>query len=55
VNEQSYILMEFMNHGNVLNYLRENEKKLEEKNLFDITHQVCIGMEYLESKNIIHK
>jgi hypothetical protein len=44
-----------MNGRSLLQYIRKYEQVLQEEELLDI-HQdkYCCGMEYLESKNIIH-
>jgi len=55
LNDETFMIMEYMNSGDLLNYLRINDKYLEEKNLFNFSLQICCGMQYLEEKNIIHK
>ena len=55
LNNETFMIMEYMNSGDLLNYLRINEKLLEEENLFNFSLQICCGMQYLEEKNIIHK
>ncbi len=55
LNDETFMIIEYMNSGDLLNYLRINEKLLEEKNLFNFSLQICCGMQYLEEKNIIHK
>jgi len=47
--------MEYMNHGSLLSYLREKGNATTETDLFDMAKQICDGMEYLESKKVIHK
>ena len=49
------MIMEYMNSGDLLNYLRINETLLKEEDLFNFSLQICCGMQYLEEKNIIHK
>lgn len=46
--------MEYMNGGNLLTYIRVNEKILKEIDLFDMAAQIACGMNYLEEKKIIH-
>ncbi len=55
VNNETYMIMEYMNSGDLLTYLRTNESTLKEPDLFGIAKQVCSGMEYLEENKIIHK
>ena len=50
-----YMVMEFMNGGNLLQYIRKYEASLKENDLLDMTQQIALGMEYLEEKKIIHK
>ena len=47
--------MEFMNGGNLREYIRKYETIIQESDLFDMAQQVALGMEYLEEKKIIHK
>ncbi|GFY64018.1 tyrosine-protein kinase Btk29A [Trichonephila inaurata madagascariensis] len=51
------IVTEYMKHGSLLKYLRENERRLSPKTsvLLDMSVQVCSGMEYLEQHNYIHR
>ena len=50
-----YMIMEFMNGGDLLQYIRKYEASLKENDLLDMTQQIALGMEYLEEKKIIHK
>ena len=50
-----YMIMEFMNGGNLLQYIRKYEASLKENDLLDMTQQIALVMEYLEQKKIIHK
>ena len=54
-NGERYMVMEFMNGGNLLNYIRNFEKSLNEIRLYDMAQQISLGMAYLEEKKIIHK
>ncbi len=49
-----FLVMEYMNHGNLLNFIRD-QPQLKEKDLFGIAHQIASGMAYLEEKKVIHK
>lgn len=55
IENDFYIVMEFMNNGNLLDYVRDNEERLLESQLFDMAIQIAEGMAYLESMRIIHK
>ena len=50
-----YMIMEFMNGGNLLEYIRKYEASLKENDLLDMAQQIALGMEYLEEKKVIHK
>uniref|UniRef100_A0A0K0FYI6 Tyrosine-protein kinase n=1 Tax=Strongyloides venezuelensis TaxID=75913 RepID=A0A0K0FYI6_STRVS len=51
-----FIITEFMNKGNLLDYLRKIEKdSLPASVMLYMASQVASGMAYLESKNIIHR
>lgn len=51
-----YIITEYMNRGNLLDYLRKTDKKkLPPTVLISMAVQVAAGMSYLESKNFIHR
>lgn len=54
VENEKYMIMEYMNSRDLLSYLRSHEN-LTEIELFEIAEQVCAGMAYLEEKNVIHK
>lgn len=47
--------MEYMNKGDLLSYIRTNEKSLTQANLFDMAEQISCGMSYLEEKHVIHR
>lgn len=55
IKGESYMIMEFMNSGNLLTYVREKGNELGEQNLIDFAEQISSGMEYLEQNNVIHK
>jgi len=48
-------VMEYMNGGSLLEYIRKYEKILNNPQLIGMTQQICYGMEYLESKNVVHR
>ncbi|XP_014670463.1 PREDICTED: tyrosine-protein kinase Abl-like, partial [Priapulus caudatus] len=51
-----YIVTEFMQHGNLLDYLRStNKDDLSAVTLMYMASQVAAAMEYLESRNFIHR
>jgi len=53
--EELYMIMELMNGGSLLQYIRKYETSLKENDLLDMAQQIALGMEYLEEKKIIHK
>lgn len=55
LNNETFIVMEYMNGRDLLTYIRKNDSVLTQNDLFNMASQVCFGMEYLEEKNIIHK
>uniref|UniRef100_A0A0N5AST4 Tyrosine-protein kinase n=1 Tax=Syphacia muris TaxID=451379 RepID=A0A0N5AST4_9BILA len=50
-----YIITEYMNKGNLLDYLRKCERKLSPTVLMYMATQIASGMAYLESRNFIHR
>lgn len=53
-NNITYIVTQYMQHGNLRDYLQYNSNTLEMTDLFTISCQVCDGMAYLEDEGIIH-
>uniref|UniRef100_A0A915AI09 Tyrosine-protein kinase n=1 Tax=Parascaris univalens TaxID=6257 RepID=A0A915AI09_PARUN len=50
-----YIITEYMNKGNLLDYLRKCDRKLSPTVLMYMATQIASGMAYLESRNFIHR
>jgi serine/threonine protein kinase len=51
-----YIITEFMNKGNLLDYLRHaNKEQIDAVVLMYIATQIASGMSYLESRSFIHR
>ncbi|XP_025005303.1 tyrosine-protein kinase Tec isoform X3 [Gallus gallus] len=50
-----YIVTEFMEHGCLLNYLRQKRGVLSKDVLLTMCQDVCEGMEYLERNSFIHR
>ncbi|XP_059326046.1 tyrosine-protein kinase Tec isoform X2 [Ammospiza nelsoni] len=50
-----YIVTEFMEHGCLLNYLRQKRGVLSKDTLLTMCQDVCEGMEYLERNSFIHR
>lgn len=50
-----YMIMEYMNAGSLLNYIRSHFKDIKEEDLIFMTKQIAKGMEYLELKKIVHR
>lgn len=55
VNEELYIVVEFMNNGDLLSYIRNQENPVRENQLLEMAFQIANGMAYLEEQKIIHK
>ncbi|CEF67872.1 Tyrosine-protein kinase Fps85D [Strongyloides ratti] len=54
MNEPVMIIMEFAENGGMLEWLKEN-KNCETKILYKFSYNIACGLEYLHSKNIIHR
>nr|XP_014345443.1 PREDICTED: tyrosine-protein kinase Tec isoform X2 [Latimeria chalumnae] len=50
-----YIVTEFMEHGCLLNYLRQKRGQLHKLTLLGMCQDVCEGMKYLEENGFIHR
>ncbi|XP_048704340.1 tyrosine-protein kinase Tec isoform X3 [Caretta caretta] len=50
-----YIVTEFMEHGCLLNYLRQKRGHFNKDTLLTMCQDVCEGMEYLERNSFIHR
>uniref|UniRef100_H3A0Q8 Tyrosine-protein kinase n=1 Tax=Latimeria chalumnae TaxID=7897 RepID=H3A0Q8_LATCH len=50
-----YIVTEFLEHGCLLNYLRQRRGRFTKEMLLSICQDVCEGMEYLEKNGFIHR
>ncbi|XP_006276388.1 tyrosine-protein kinase Tec [Alligator mississippiensis] len=50
-----YIVTEFMEHGCLLNYLRQKRGRMSRDALLTVCQDICEGMEYLESNSFIHR
>ncbi|NXP81843.1 TEC kinase, partial [Ramphastos sulfuratus] len=50
-----YIVTEFMEHGCLLNYLRQKRGVFSKDVLLTMCQDVCEGMEYLERNSFIHR
>lgn len=50
-----FIITEFMEHGCLLNFLRQRRGSFSLGSLLSMCLDVCEGMEYLESNRFIHR
>lgn len=51
----NYLVMEYMNGGSLLDFIRKYEKSLQEQDFFQMSLQIALGMEYLGTKNVLHR
>ena len=49
-----YIVLEYIKHGNLFNFLRKN-KKLPQDSLLNIFYQILTAIDYLHDKKILHR
>lgn len=50
-----FIITEYMANGCLLNYLREMRHHFQNQQLLEMCKDVCEAMEYLESKQFLHR
>lgn len=50
-----FIITEYMANGCLLNYLREMRNRFQTQQLLEMCKDVCEAMEYLESKQFLHR
>ena len=55
LNEQSMLVMEFVELGSLVAYLRQNKSNKTVIPLANFAEDINLGMEYLESKSIVHR
>lgn len=53
--EPIFIITEYMANGCLLNYLREMRHRFQTQQLLEMCKDVCEAMEYLESKQFLHR
>lgn len=53
IGQDTYIVMEYMNIGDALSYVR-NHPELNQPKLMNIAIQISNGMEYLEEQKVVH-
>ncbi|XP_069779332.1 tyrosine-protein kinase JAK2-like [Narcine bancroftii] len=49
------LIMEYLPHGSLRDYLQKNRDRLDHNKLFLYASQICKGMEYLGSKRYVHR
>ncbi|XP_051893663.1 LOW QUALITY PROTEIN: tyrosine-protein kinase JAK2-like [Pristis pectinata] len=49
------LIMEYLPHGSLRDYLQKNRHRLDHKKLLLYASQICKGMEYLGSKRYVHR
>lgn len=50
-----FIITEYMANGCLLNFLRETRRRFQPAELLEMCKDVCEAMEYLESKQFLHR
>lgn len=50
-----FIITEYMANGCLLNFLRETRQRFQPAELLEMCKDVCEAMEYLESKQFLHR
>lgn len=53
-NENAYLVLEHAQNGSLLTYLKSKEK-LEEAEAFIYCFHICLGLDYLHRKGIVHR
>ena len=49
------IVMAYCEGGDLCRYLRQKENSLEEQNLVEWLVQICMALQYLHTRNILHR
>ena len=55
VNDKIMLVLPFMSGGSLNHYVQKHKKKLTPKMLTTWSHQISLGMAYLESRNLVHR
>lgn len=50
-----YLITEYLEGGDLFNYLQRRNFKIPEKRVATLTHQICVAVYYLHSYGIIHR
>ena len=54
--EPVWIITEFMEKGNLRDYVMKPENNItEDRHFFELSCHICSGMEYLENRNFVHR